>query len=145
MACGFPAKMERGPPGLTVRPAFYGEGELLQVKGRDSGRFILEIPNEEIGKEQFGLAALSIHHKEDVDEGFQIEAKSAVLWDIKIFDEQWRRRGIGSEWIEFMKQFAKSQGAERFYAASVQTESEGFFVKKGFVPHHEDWWIMKEF
>jgi len=129
--------MKKGPPGLTVRTAFFDR----RRRGKDRGAFILEIPR----KVQFGRAAFTIYHKQDDKHGFKIEAKSAVLWDVKIHAEEWRGKGIGSEWLGYMKEFAKSRGAERFYAANVQTESEGFFSKMGFVRTDDpDWWIMKE-
>lgn len=136
--------MEKGPPGLTVKTEFFD----LRRKDEDLGRFILEVPNEEsgTGKGEFGFAVFSIYHKQDCDDEFKIEAKSAVLWDIMIHQEEWRRKGIGSEWLGFMKEFAKSRGAERFYAHYVKPESEEFFAKTGFARTDDpDWWILKEF
>jgi GNAT superfamily N-acetyltransferase len=129
--------MKTGPPDLTVKIENFDR----RRKGKDHGAFILEV-----SEGRFGCAPLSIHHKQDVDVDFEIEANSAVLWDIIIYPEQWRRKGIGSEWLGFMKEFAKSQRAERFYAHNVQTENEGFFVKMGFVrTDNPYWWIMKDF
>ena len=136
--------MRKGPPGLTVKTGFFDR----RRRGKDRGAFVLEVPiDNRIGprKVQFGLAQFTIYYKQDDEHGFKIEAKSAVLWDIKIHLEEWRGKGIGSEWLGYMKEFAKSRGAERFYAANVQTEAEGFFAKMGFVRTDDpDWWIMKE-
>lgn len=136
--------MERGPPGLTVKIDFFD----LRRKDEDWGKFNLEIPNEELRpeKEQFGFAWFSIYHKQDYENDFEIEVKSAVLWDVMIYAEEWRGKGIGVELFGFMKEFAKLRGAKRFYAWYVQSESERFFAKAGFTPTDDpDWWIMKEF
>jgi GNAT superfamily N-acetyltransferase len=135
--------MVRGPQGLTVRAKGFD-----MRRNVEKGRIILESPNSEApeGKEWFGTSVLFIYNKSGYWHDFKIEAKSAVLFDIKIFQEEDRGQGIGSEWLEHMKEFAKLRGAERFYAANVQTESEGFFVKRGFVRTHDpDWWIMEDF
>ncbi len=132
--------MKTGPPGLTVKAEFF---DRRRKNTEDLGSFILFIQND---SGQFGLAQLAIYRKQHSEDDFKIEAKSAVLWDIMIHQEEWRRKGIGSEWLGFMREFAKSEGVERFYAHNVQAESEGFFVKSGFVPlDNPDWWIIKEF
>jgi GNAT superfamily N-acetyltransferase len=131
--------MKKGPPGLTVRLEHFDR----RRKGESMGVFILAIRRS---RGQFGITNLSICHKVGSHLGFKVEANSGVLWDMQIHPEEWRRKGIGSEWLGVMKEFAKSQGAERFYAHNVQSESEGFFAKLGFVRTHDsDWWIMKEF
>ncbi|MGD0422990.1 MAG: GNAT family N-acetyltransferase [Candidatus Bathyarchaeia archaeon] len=137
--------MEKGPRDLRVRIDFFD----LRRKDKGRGRFILEVPNEFKGingKVEFGFAWFSIYYKQGIRHNFKIEAKSAVLWDIKIHQEEWRRKGIGFELLGFMKEVAKSRGAERFYAHYVKPESEGFFVKAGFAPTVDPiWWILKEF
>ncbi len=131
--------MEKGPPGLTVKIDFFD----LRRKDEDLGAFILEVQNE-VG--QFGLAWFSIYGNLDEKDGFKIEAKSAVLWDMMIHQEEWRGKGIGSEWLGVMKEYANCRRAQRFYAHNVQPESERFFTKAGFTPTDDrDWWIMKEF
>lgn len=135
--------MKRGPPGLTVRAKSFDKRRNVE-----RGRIILESPNSEApaGKVVFGTSVFRIYHKGGHYYDFKIEAESAILFDIIIFQEEDRRQGIGSEWIGFMKKYAKLRGAERFYAANVQTESEGFFAKTGFVRTHDpDWWIMEGF
>jgi GNAT superfamily N-acetyltransferase len=135
--------MKRGSPDLTVRAKGFD-----MRRNVEKGRIILESPNSETpkGKELFGTSVLFIHHKRGYWHDFKIEAKSAVLFDIKIFQEENRGQGIGSEWLEHMRGFAKLRGAKRFYAANVQTESKGFFAKRGFVRTRDsDWWVMKEF
>jgi len=136
---GLPVKLKNGPSGLTVRTEFFD-----RRRNDDLGAFILGIQNE---TGQFGLAWLTIYRKQDYDDDFKIEAKSAVLWDMQIRVEEWLGKGVGSEWLEFMKEYARSRGAERFYAWYVQPEAERFFAKNGFVRTDvdPDWWIMKVF
>jgi GNAT superfamily N-acetyltransferase len=135
--------IEKGPKGLTIRIEEY----FHRREGVDDVDFILEAPDEElgIGKERIGEANSSIHHRQSCEDNFRIGAKSAVLWDIQVCPE-WRRKGIGSECLRIMKEYAKLRGAERFYAADVQTEFRGFFVDAGFAPTDDsDWWILREF
>jgi N-acetylglutamate synthase-like GNAT family acetyltransferase len=98
------------------------------------------------------LAWFSIYHKEELYHekrgraGFKIEANSAVLFDI-VIEPDWQGKGIGSESLRFMKKYAKSRGAQRFYAHYVKPGRERFFAKAGFVrtDADPDWWIMREF
>jgi hypothetical protein len=61
-------QMKTGPPGLTVRIAFFDR----RKKTEDLGAFILQIQNS---GGQFGLAWLAIYRKQDCKDEFKIEAK----------------------------------------------------------------------
>jgi GNAT superfamily N-acetyltransferase len=126
-------------PSLIAKLEFFDR----RRKTEALGTFILRIRNSD---GQFARAPLSIYYRQDDEDGFKIEAKSAVLWDIIIHEEEWRRKGIGTEWLGIMRGFAKSEGAERFYAHYVKPEGEAFFARAGFIPTHDPmWWIMKNF
>jgi hypothetical protein len=69
--------MQRGPPGLTVKTKFFNR----RRKGKDKGAFILEIPNEEgrTTKVQFGLAWLSIYHKQSDEKDFKVDVEDSTI------------------------------------------------------------------
>jgi N-acetylglutamate synthase-like GNAT family acetyltransferase len=91
----------------------------------------------------FGRAPLTIYYKPTTCGDFEIEAKSAVLWDIEICEEEDKHKGIGSEFLRFVIN-AKSRGAKRIYACDVQAKR--FFAKMGFVrTNRPDWWMLRRF
>ena len=88
---------------------------------------------------------LSIYCERGSDEVLDVKfpAKSTVLNDTQI-EPDFRQKGIGSELLGIMIQYAKSRGATKLYAANP--ENAEWLTRKGFGPTEiqDNVWIMKD-
>jgi GNAT superfamily N-acetyltransferase len=94
---------------------------------------------------KIGEAVLEIYYKPPTsEEDYPYPANSAVLFDIQI-DEDYRHKGRGSELLDIVVQYAKSQGATKFFAEHVKDKP--WFKKRGFTPtdDNRDVWRLVTF